>query len=84
MAWDLNVAWVESSLILFYAKAIYIWEKYGESDHPQSDQDREHPSECLHLGGDRCIRIVQASNKWGGWEAWKILTEERVSVYVWP
>ena len=27
MAWDLNVAWVESSLILFYVKAIYIHER---------------------------------------------------------
>ena len=27
MAWDLNVTWVESSLILFYVKAIYVHEK---------------------------------------------------------
>ena len=57
--------------------------EYGERSLPQSYWEGEHPSESVHLGGQRYTRIVWSSNKWDGREAWTILEDgERISFYV--
>ena len=57
--------------------------EYGEKNLPQSDQEREHPSLSLHLGGQWYTRIACAPSKCGRREAWIILEDgERVSLYL--